>query len=407
MGLKLAARGRTILVSLAVATAFSILSGALVIFLYARFPLPSGPFAVGEMSVAPEPLALPRQHANDSQPPVLPLTYLWYPAAVSGRSRAFPDLLARLQRRGHANSAVVGSPMIPGATRFPVLLYFPGWPGTEIDNYSLICELVSHGFVVAGLVYPARMSGIPESTYEKQVRDLEGGMLYTSEAAYLNTVREANARVQLRAHDAVAVLDYLTRLDAGSPSGQFAGRLDVKNAGIIGFSLGGAVAAETAVIDSRIRAVVNMDGRAWGAALHQGVARPYLFLGEELLIPTAEDLASSNPDRRYNAILDQVDYAQLASNLKRHGGVQVTVLKTEHLDFTDRAQRWTRRRLLGLKPISPQRAMLITSSYVLAFFQNTLAGRAAPLLTTVPSPFPEVRIQVFPPPDAAANRATN
>ena len=225
-------------------------------------------------------------------------------------------------------------------------------------------------------------------------------MDYTSEAAYHLTVARATERVRLRARDAVSLLEGLYRIEAApvaslAPMQQISQRLDLSRAAIIGFSLGGAVAAEASTLEPRFRAVVNMDGRHWGTALERGVSQPYLFIGEELSMPGDADLQSRNPHRRYNALLDHNDYTQLATNLKRNGGIRVVIAGARHLDFSDRTFAGRFRRLLSSRRIEPRRAMHIVNSYIIAFLEMSLLDKASPLLSSGAQPFPEARLYAW------------
>jgi len=274
-----------------------------------------------------------------------------------------------------------------GMAHRPLLIYFPGWHGTQIENHGLINELASHGFIVAGVVYP---------------KESAEAMDYSSAAAYRRTQQVGTARVSARAADAVTLLDVLARLNAiatpsASPRGtQLPRSIDLSHIGILGFSLGGAVAAEASTLDPRFRAVVNIDGRHWGRALELGVSQPYLFIGEELTMPTDADLAATDPTRRYNAIEDRRDYSQLAHNLRRHGGMQVSVSDAHHSYFTDVGGSSRIRRWMGRGARHPaRRVLLILNAYVLAFFRHTLMLEPSPLLVPGAQPFPRAQLRIW------------
>lgn len=346
---------------------------------------PSGPYAVGVADLQSDRVVLSDGAAEDfgSRPRVR----LTYPARSGDSSAHRRDCLKeRLQAGLRAqpcppyarDAALAGS-----SERFPVLIYFDGWPENRIQNTNLILELASRGFVVAAIDFP-ELPDIPMIGYR-------------SEADFADTVRRNHERARAHAHIGAAVLDALARLDAQAGN-RFAHRLAVDRAGAIGFSFGGAIAAEASRVDPRIRAVVNMDGRHWGESLQRGVERPYLFLCEELAFPTPAELNSADPATRYEARLDQTDYSNLAANLLAHGGIRVTIAGMAHMNFTDVPLRSPLRRLSGGGTIDPQRAQFLVRTYVLEFFSRYL-GSSGPGAQEAPFPrFPEVRVQVWPAP---------
>jgi hypothetical protein len=141
-----------------------------------------------------------------------------------------------------------------------------------------------------------------------------------------------------------------------------------------------------------------MDGRHWGESLERGVDRPYLFICEELALPTQAELTSTDPMTRYEALLDRADYSNLAANLQAHGGIRVTIAGMAHMNFTDVPLRSPLRRLSGGGSIDPERAQFLIRTYVLEFLSRYLASDA-PRTPAAPWPqFPEVRVQVWPAP---------
>jgi len=340
---------------------------------------------VADLPVARVPLPAALEASGDDG---LPRVRLWYPSQPPMPRSAWASWLklrvANGFRAPSPELAIPAAPIVRSNNRFPVLLYFPGWPEDRLQNMALIRGLVGHGFVVASIQYPSRSRGA------RSMLD------YASDAAFERTVELDNELVEAHARTGSGVLDALAVLDQGEPNSPFRNRLDLLRAGVFGFSFGGAVAAELSRIDGRIKAVVNMDGRHWAQALRHGVERPYLFIGEELPMPTAAELESSDAMTRYEARMDQADYSQLAANLRSNGGFRVTIVGTAHLNFTDRALRSPLRRLSGGGTIDARRALLILDSYVLDFFQSQLRGQPSALLAGGSRPFPEAQIQCWP-----------
>jgi dienelactone hydrolase len=373
------------------------------IFQHLTLPRPSGASLVGVTTLAAvrQAESTPAVADRERLPP--PLVRLWYPAMhrpLMQRLREFlAARVAQLLRASDTVQATAGTPVEQGGKKFPVLVYFGGWPEDAVQNRSLICELVSRGFVVASLQYPARLPGMSPADLKMQLAMLARPMLdYSSEAAFRHTIELNDERARAQARDASATLDELTALDNGGADRRFAHRFDLQNVGILGFSFGGAIAAQASRTDPRIKAAVNLDGRHWADALQGGVTVPYLFVGEELVMPSDAAATSSDPATRYEARMDQIDYTQLANNLRANGGTQVTIAGTAHPNFIDDVLRSPVRRLSGGGPIDARRGLFIVNSLVVAFFEQQLARRPSPLLSGNTRPFPEARAEHWPAP---------
>jgi dienelactone hydrolase len=360
-----------------------------------------GAFAVGVTTIAVSVSRPPDVGPDELK--AAPLVRLWYPAEASRGSPGFPTLVkqriaARLRAMPTAPAAP-DAPVARNATKFPVIIYFDGWPEDKIQNIALILELASRGFAVAAVQYPVKLPGTSDASDAQMRAQLAREMVeYSSAAAFERSVQLNHSRARAHARDAIAVLDALTAFDAQSGN-PFAQRLDTQRAGTLGFSYGGAIAAEASRLDPRIKAAINMDGRHWGDALDQGVERPYMFICEELAMPTAADLSSANPMIRYEAQLDQADYSQLAANLQARGGVRVTIAGMAHMNFTDFPLRSALRRLSAGGTIDARRAQEIIQTYVIEFFSRYLAGAQPPALDSPWPQFPEARVQIWPSPE--------
>jgi dienelactone hydrolase len=330
----------------------------------------------------------------------LPQARLWYPVPA-------PSWVSKLRSAISLGADVRDVPPAVTGGPLPVLIYFGGWPGTGIDNRELIRALASQGFVVVARpeqLASERQSGVrlqplPQCRAQSQADSVagEGAMDFSSAAAYEDTLRRADARVRMLARDAVALVDSLESLNRHDPTGRFTGHLDMSRVGILGYSFGGAVAAQAAWLDPRFQAVLNVDGWSFGDAAVEGIRQPYLFISDDTPLPTEADIASSDPVLRYTSMLTRADYPRLLHNLARNNGVFLLIAGTSHASFVDRGKSSRIREILGLGSGSPggkrARVQRILRSYALAFFRAHLQGTSSELLRGPSSQFPEVRFR--------------
>ncbi len=366
------------------------------------FPPSAGPYAVGTLAVPAD--LIERFTPKPANPPArpAPLARLWYPTApVPPQSWIGRQFFPRDRDPG-----VEGAIPSTAPARFPVVLYFAGWPGTDIQNFVLIRELVSRGFMVVSLTYPGKLPSMSDAEFAQQVAEFETPWDYSTHAAARHMRQMFEARVRHGSEDAAAMLDLLGAVNAQGALPQFRGRLALDHAGVLGFSMGGGVAAQAGWLEPRFKAVVNLDGWHWLESLQQGVPHPYLYVSEISSMPTPEALTSPNLNTRYAAEHGQMQYVNVPRVLELSGGTQVSVPGTTHLNFTDLNLHSPLRRLRDGGTIDRFRALEVVNAYVCSFFERELQGKSEPLLDGVSRRFPEVKVQVWPRPAggrAAAN----
>ncbi len=294
-----------------------------------------------------------------------------------------------------------------GQSRLPVLLYFSGWPGTTIDNSTLIHAWAARGFAVASVTYPARLPGPDPAIYNRQLAELIRPMSFASEADFHETLRRADAEVRARAQDAVLVLDMLARLDVCEPARPRRWRcvwIRIAPASSASRSVGRSQASR---LDRRFQAVINMDGCHFADAAKYGVDRPYLWMSDDTPLPAPTDLVARDPSRRYTAILNQRDHDSAMDNIRRLGGIVMTVSGSRHVDFSDQSGQWLRR-LADLRLIAPRRVQQIVADYATAFFEATLAGRPpAAIIAGDSAAYPEVHLDIESPRHSASPATTS
>lgn len=306
------------------------------------------------------------------------MVQLWYPAkTTSVRRGILGDWSGRI--------AAAGAEVADGA--YPFLLAFSGWGGSLDNNVALSLALASHGFVVAAVGYPTGRD-VPSRTIP---------MDFSSASAFAATIELADRRARLQADMASFVLDMFARLGETDPIRPVADRLSDACVGVFGFSFGGAVAAQVAWQDQRVRAVMNLDGWLFAdAALHH-FAQPFLLVSDDTPLPDAAELSATDAVRRNRAQLTDRDARWQDAQLAHGGGYKLTVQGSRHDDFCDRPLLNPLRGIASQRAAHARRAMTIVQAYSLSFFGKFLDGRPAALLDApeCAAPYPEARFEVF------------
>ncbi|MCI0356398.1 MAG: hypothetical protein L0099_15375 [Acidobacteria bacterium] len=327
---------------------------------------------------------------------------LWgYPQEIAGRltrSLGLPGFLfdhfCLVKTHSHRDAALASA-----RSTYPVLVFSHGYnQGMPPQNTVQMEELASHGYIVfsighsyesLALIHPDGRTVTVSEEQMQRVREQLGGtgaliqkLLASQDAAeradLLQQVSEAdpllNESVRIWVADTRFVLDELARLDGTKEPRAFAGRLDMTRVGIFGMSFGGTVATDVCLVDSRCRAGINLDGLQYGeAGLPQSALDvPFMFMTNE-----SAGLMNEPVFRR-----------------AQNDAWYVTVTGSTHFNYSDFSLISPLFRKLGLLgPIEGQRMEEIMNAYILAFFDQHLAGRESPLLKGASPDYPEVVVR--------------
>jgi pimeloyl-ACP methyl ester carboxylesterase len=223
------------------------------------------------------------------------------------------------------------------------------------------------------------------------------GLDLSSPAAFEHTVGVAHQKITRVSGAASQVIDALETLDRSDPAGRFRGRLELDRIGVVGYSLGGAIAMQLCWRDHRLKAAVNIDGWLFDAAPGGWIEQPLMIISDSTPPPTSADLGSSDLGHRYSAILGDTDARRIASNFAKRGGVYLVAVDSEHGDFNDMV--YLRRRAWLLGPRANGAAIRNAANYSAAFFGQILSGEESPLFSNPP---PSVRLQIWKTPHEAS-----
>lgn len=255
--------------------------------------------------------------------------------------------------------------------RFPLLVFEPGLGLAAYDYTTIAEDLASHGYVVAGI----------NPTYSTNVVLSNGRLIRETRVGTAddgNDTSEVQRLVGIWSADMVFVANRLQARDEAS--GRFADHLLPGPVGFFGHSLGGAAAASACRTESACVGAVDVDGNLWGNVTRTEIGKPFLFIGHQGSLQESETAASVRGTLR---------------NVPKGEGYVLTVHRTAHQNFTDRAVYfWVLLRPAGmLGPINGQRGLAITSRYIRAFFDYHVKRTASSLLDGPSRAYPEVRFE--------------
>ncbi|MFE5581193.1 alpha/beta hydrolase family protein [Kitasatospora sp. NPDC056531] len=348
-------------------------------------PAPTGPHPVGTVALHLRDTSRPDPASGAGQFREL-MASVWYPARqadglplapwlADGPLRLFlddvgfplPPTLAPLTA-GH-----VGAPVHRSGHRLPVVVYAHGAHSHRGDHTVIVQELASHGYLVVTVDLPhdafTQFPGLPPVT----------------------PARDPNVDTGVRAYvpDFRFVLDCVEELAAGRnpdadrrelPEGLL-GAPDAQRIGMFGWSKGGSVTAQTAVVDPRVRAGLSLDGPMI-PTITTDLDRPFLMMTADW---------PRTPDSAAETFWTHLRGWRL--NIQADGAVHSSY--GDNMTLIPQAGK-----LLGMSEqqiqqqvgtLDPGRGMLIQQAYPLAFFDQHLRHRRGHLLDG-PSPrFPEVK----------------
>jgi pimeloyl-ACP methyl ester carboxylesterase len=329
------------------------------------------------------------------------MVQVWYPAQLpvkaSSAAAYFPDvelLTTAYSDSRRATLASVRSHAFADARialtqkPFPVVVLSPGASTSTFYYSSMIEELVSHGYIVAGINHPYESVGVvfPDKRVaeydEDQVKDV------------LPFLRQ---RIEVRAADASFVVEQLTKLN--TTSSVFRGRIDLTRIGIFGHSRGGLAAAMACQHDRRFKACLNMDGGTLGGPFYVDTTpptQPFMWFIRFKPEPSDEQLKTWNMTREmWNQYRDRV-HSRVNGFFRsvKGGSYRVTLNGATHLSFSDNPLLASDR----LDDLAFRlRVARIVRDWTLAFFDTHLKNHPSQLLRGALTNYPEVTVERFEP----------
>ena len=291
------------------------------VFCQSAIPDRTGPHAVGTARLKV------RTPAGHRETPAI-VVQLWYPVEGKGAS-LYARALSWLARLLHPTWAPAhhGAPLSGTKAAFPFIAYVPDARGHHDDNTFTLANLASHGFILAAIDDPYRNGKVHVGEHADVPLQHTNG---TTDPVPEHYARRVARGVEV----ASALLDGLEAIEPNDPDAAWAGRLNLKQVGILGYAMGGAVAAETALADHRYRVAANLDGVPIGEA--RDVQTPYLMMLSDFSMPASRRPPSKASRETSEAPTLPGDYrrAQRQAALRESHIIEVAGTRREH--FSDK-----------------------------------------------------------------------
>jgi predicted dienelactone hydrolase len=356
-------------------------------------PSPTGSYHIGRTEYdwvdesRMDPLS---DHANEKREL---LVWVWYPAAASQQDSTAPYVppawvnardmdqgigkfiesnFSSIQTHSFANASIAET-----EDKCPVIIMQPGM-GPVPTDYTVFAEnLASHGYVVVGInpTYTSNVIVFPDGRVA--LRTEKGTIPDSADAAAVD--QDAGWIGKVWTEDAVFVMDQLQRLDTDQAS-LFHNKLDLAHIGLFGHSFGGATAASVCKIDARCKAGADLDGTLFSYQADGTLQRPFMFMAEDACGKDCETMRE----------------AYSASNSAAY---YLSIKGTRHFNFSDLPLRLSPlarilfNRLGYIGSIQPERGLVISNAYLVAFFGRYLKGANSELLQGPSSAYPDVQFE--------------
>jgi predicted dienelactone hydrolase len=266
----------------------------------------------------------------------------------------------------------------------------------DLASHGYIVVTIDHPFVSAATVFPDRVVTAQEATTQ------------------FDTPEPAEPITHIMADDNAFVLDVLGQMHTGRRPSPFTGKLNLDKIGVMGHSVGGAVAYNMATHDRRIKAAVNVDGTVYITPQDTNAIAPFLMLANDRYhVQAIEQRASLMPTfdltpEGQQALLDvygsmqayeaayttaQQNILGLAAVLKVSGNLY-TIEGSDHMKFTDMGlfigSKWLRDLVQIRGETDPARCLKITQALTVAFFDQHLKGETTNV-TSLLKTYPELK----------------
>ena len=383
------------------------------------FPRPNGPYEIGTVTYHWIDASRQEVFSTDKNARRELMAQVWYPAKrVSSSSHtsymqdsdAVATALARLHNfpefslkhlKYVKTNAAESVPIADDKSSYTVLIYLEGLTGYRQMNTFQVEELVSQGYIVVGIdqpgaaatvVFPDGHQMAMQSATNVMQPLVHQSLSPAKITPQLNGQAMPDGIIPYFEQDVSFALDQLDSIDTADPKGILTEKLDLRQVGVFGMSLGGMVGAEACLKDLRIKACLIEDVAITADVVQMGLQQPTMFItrpADTMRLERENAGGWTEKDIEQTQTTMRTVYDNLPGD-----GYFVQVPGMFHIDLTDLnllSPIFPRTGFSG--PIGAQRAHDIVNAYSVAFFDKHLKGVATTLLDGPSKQYPEVRFE--------------
>jgi hypothetical protein len=296
--------------------------------------------------------------------------------------------------------AYANVPIQVNSNPYPIIFFNHGYQLVPHMYTVLMEELASHGYVVfsVGHAYETPFFEKPDGSYIvfepqnefRQLRLIEGSDTVREKVIFefpkTNTWHERdslykelfkissnyNESIRIWAADVSSIINLI---DSINNTVFFGGMLDPNHIGVIGHSFGGASAGQATLIDTRIKAGINIDGLQNGDMAIKDLQRPYMFVASHTL-PFSDE----------NGVLFADPFFERSNSIS----YIILIKNSKHENFSDLPLMGPLMKKMTSGEIDPYRCTKIVNTFILEFIGKYLKEEESKLLDGNSRDYPEV-----------------
>lgn len=295
--------------------------------------------------------------------------------AISERRGLFSNFFNKNLSKVRAHG--IDKAKLPEQGEYPVILLKSGIGGPSVYYSTVAEELASHGYIVIGSDSPYSTDVVVFSGNRVVTDNSKGNPSHAVQS--VDRDRKLDRLVTIWTDDLSFILDKLQQINTTDPANLFYNRINMKQIGVFGATLGGATAFRFCNLDNRCKAGVSINGNPFGIVNENKLSKPFMFL----MPANTSAQVKNNIDTIY-------------SELPAENRLWINIEKTSYLNFSDQAlfrEHFIAKNTDEIGEIDKHQALEITATTIRSFFDIHLKGKPSSVLQEIAEKYMEIEMK--------------